>query len=69
MQEIIDREIKPLLEHDGGSIELVDLVGNKVVVRLAGRCSSCPAAGVTLKHTVEDKLREFASPELVVESV
>ena len=69
VQEIIDREIKPLLEHDGGSIELVDMVGNKVVVRLAGRCSSCPAAGVTLKHTVEDKLREFASPELVVESV
>ena len=68
VQEIIDKEIKPLLERDGGSIELVDLVGNKVVVRLAGRCANCPVSGVTLKNTVQDKLREFAGPDLTVES-
>lgn len=66
VQEIIDREIKPLLEQDGGSIELIDVQGNKIVVRLQGRCASCPAAGATLKHTVEDKLREFVSPQLEV---
>ena len=66
VQEIIDREIKPLLEQDGGSIELIDVQGNTIVVRLQGRCASCPAAGATLKHTVEDKLREFVSPELEV---
>ena len=69
LQEVLDKEIKPLLEKDGGSIELVDLNGNQVKVKLTGRCSGCPAAGVTLKHTVEDKLREFVSPELVVESI
>ena len=66
IQEIIDREIKPLLEQDGGSIELIDVQGNTIVVRLQGRCASCPAAGATLKHTVEDKLREFVSPCLEV---
>ena len=66
VQEIIDREIKPLLEQDGGSIELIDVQGNTIVVRLQGRCASCPAAGATLKHTVEDKLREFVSPDLEV---
>ena len=66
IQEIIDREIKPLLEQDGGSIELIDVQGNTIVVRLQGRCASCPAAGATLKHTVEDKLREFVSPDLEV---
>ena len=66
VQEIIDREIKPLLEQDGGSIELIDVQGNTIVVRLQGRCASCPAAGATLKHTVEDKLREFVSPALEV---
>ena len=66
VQEIIDREIKPLLEQDGGSIELSDVQGNTIVVRLQGRCASCPAAGATLKHTVEDKLREFVSPCLEV---
>ncbi len=69
VQEVLDKEIKPLLEQDGGSIELVDLRGHTVTVRLRGRCSGCPASGATLKHTVEDKLREFVSPELVVESV
>ena len=69
VQEVIDKEIRPLLEHDGGSIELVDLNGNNVIVRLTGRCSSCPSAGVTLKYTVQDKLREFVSSELTVESI
>ena len=69
VQEVLDKEIKPLLEQDGGSIELADLRGNVVSVRLRGRCSGCPASGATLKHTVEDKLREFVSPDLTVESV
>ncbi|MEA4861676.1 MAG: Fe-S cluster assembly protein NifU [Victivallaceae bacterium] len=69
VQEVIDREIVPLLEKDGGSMELVDIVGNSVRVRLQGRCSGCPASGVTLKNLVEDKLREFVSPEILVEQV
>ncbi len=67
VQEVIDKEIKPMLERDGGSIELVDIQGDKVIVRLCGRCASCPASGVTLKNTVQDKLREFVAPELTVE--
>lgn len=69
VQEVIEKEIRPLLEHDGGSIELVDLDGSKVIVRLTGRCSSCPSANVTLKYTVQDKLREFVSSDLTVESI
>ena len=68
IQEILDKEIKPLLEEDDCSIELVDFSGNVVKVKLTGRCSMCPASGVTLKHTVEDKLHEFISPALTVES-
>jgi NifU-like protein len=67
VQEVIDKEIKPMLEKDGGSIELIDIQGDKVIVRLCGRCATCPASGVTLKNTVEDKLREFVAPELTVE--
>lgn len=69
VQEVIDKEIKPMLEKDGGSIELIDIQGDKVIVRLCGRCATCPASGVTLKNTVEDKLREFVAPELTVEEV
>jgi NifU-like protein len=68
LQEVIDEEIKPLLEQDGGSIELLDINGDVVKVRLKGRCATCPTANITLKHTVQDKLREFVSPELIVEN-
>ena len=69
VQEVIDKTIKPMLESDGGSIELVDIKDNVVIVRLQGRCAVCPTSHVTLKHTVEDQLREFISREIVVESI
>lgn len=69
IQEVIDKEIKPLLESDGGSIELADIRDNVIQVRLKGRCAVCPTSQVTLKHTVEGKLREFVSPELRVENI
>lgn len=69
VQQVIDNEIKPLLEQDGGSIELVNVDGANIQVRLKGRCASCPTASVTLKHVVQDKLREFVAKELTVESV
>jgi NifU-like protein len=68
VQEVIDSEIKPLLEQDGGSIELLDIRDDVVKVRLQGRCATCPVAGITLKHTVQDKIREFVSPDLTVEN-
>ncbi len=69
IQQILDSEIKPMLEKDGGSLELVDLSGNKVKVRLQGHCSNCPSADVTLRYVVQDKLRELLSSELTVEGV
>jgi NifU-like protein len=69
VQEVIDKEIKPILEQDGGSIELFDVAGNVIKVKLKGRCATCPSALVTLEHTVAEKLREFIAPELTVERV
>lgn len=66
INEVIDKEIRPALEKDGGSIELVDLEGNAVKVRLKGRCSACPNAKLTLKKLVESKLHEFVSDRLNV---
>jgi NifU-like protein len=69
IEETIDREINPGLKKDAGSLELVDIDGNRVLVRMGGSCSSCQKAPVTLKHYVEAKLRELVAPELVVEEV
>jgi NifU-like protein len=69
IEESIEREINPTLKKDAGKLELVDVDGNRVLVRLVGTCASCVKSPITLKHYVESKLRELVTPELVVEEV
>ncbi|HDQ04769.1 MAG TPA: Fe-S cluster assembly protein NifU [Deltaproteobacteria bacterium] len=69
IQETIDREIRPSLQHDGGDIEIIDIIGNRILVATRGACATCKASNITLKNFVELKLREFVSPDLVVEEV
>ncbi|HUT52931.1 MAG TPA: NifU family protein [bacterium] len=52
-------EIRPMLQRDGGDIELVDVKDNgQVLVKLRGACSGCPGATMTLKLGVERILKE-----------
>jgi len=69
IEESIEREINPNLKKDAGRLELVDVDGNRVLVRMGGTCASCAKSSITLKHYVESKLRELVAPELVVEEV
>lgn len=67
IQDIIEREIRPVLQSDGGDVELVDVDGNKVMVALKGVCRECVMANVTAKN-IEKKLKDLVSEELVVEA-
>ena len=69
IEETMDREIRPSLKQDGGDIDLVDVEGNKVYVGFRGTCSSCPSSEFTLKGYVQEKLREFVSPDIEVEEM
>ncbi len=69
IEETLEREITPALKKDGGDIALVDVDGDRVLVKLRGTCASCAKSGLTLKHYVESKLRELVAPELDVEEV
>jgi len=69
IEEVIDREIRPSLQADGGDIELIDVDGKRVVVALRGACAKCLSAEFTLAGFVEAKLREFVDPALVLEEV
>lgn len=69
IEESLEREIRPSLRHDGGDIELVDVVGNRVLVATRGACKTCKASDITLKKFVEAKLRELVSPDLIIEEV
>lgn len=58
VQGVID-QIRPLLQADGGDIELIDVEENGAVkVRLQGACRGCPGAAMTLKMGVERHLKE-----------
>ncbi len=67
IEEVLEREIKPTLKKDGGSIELIDVDGDVVIVSLRGACSGCQSSQTTLKQYVEKKLREQVLSTLVVE--
>jgi Fe-S cluster biogenesis protein NfuA len=51
-------KIKPALQADGGDVELVDVEGGVVKVKLVGACAGCPVASVTLKQGIERILKE-----------
>jgi NifU-like protein len=67
VQSVIDREIRPVLERDGGDCELVDISENTAYIRMKGHCQMCPASQVTLKNLVQAKLNDLVSPIIVVE--
>jgi NifU-like protein len=69
VMQVIERDIRPQLQADGGDIELIDIDGKKVIVALRGACSGCGAANLTLYHFVQEKLREFVEPDITVEAI
>jgi NifU-like protein len=64
IEEVLEEEIRPILKRDGGDVELVDVVENKVILRMMGMCQGCHASDLTVKGLVQDKLRELVDPTL-----
>ncbi len=52
VQAALDK-IRPALQADGGDVELVEIEGNVVKVRLQGACKGCPMSQQTLKNGIE----------------
>ncbi|HEY5765605.1 MAG TPA: NifU family protein [Candidatus Deferrimicrobiaceae bacterium] len=67
--ERVLNKIRPALQADGGDVELVDVEGSVVKVRLTGACVGCPMATVTLKQGIEALLKEEIPSVDRVESV
>lgn len=49
--------IRPYLHSHGGEVEVVDVQGGRVTVRLAGACVGCSASAITLQEGVDEALR------------
>ena len=66
INNIIETQISPELQKDGGDINLVDIQGNKVYVKLNGKCSYCKNATLTIKRFVEQTLRTAMDEDIEV---
>jgi Fe-S cluster biogenesis protein NfuA len=64
----IDEYIRPLVEADGGRIDLVDVSDNRVVIRLSGACRGCPGQPFTLSRVIEPALKKVLGPDFEVEA-
>lgn len=68
VESVLDR-IRPMMQADGGDIELVEVWGNCARVRLTGMCAGCPSAHMTLYMGIElalrDEIKEFEELQVV----
>ena len=68
VQEILDEDVRPALQMDGGDISLVKIEENNIYVKLVGACSTCPSSVMTMRMGVENLLREeFPSMNELIE--
>jgi Fe-S cluster biogenesis protein NfuA len=57
--EAVLEKVRPMLQRDGGDVELVDVQDDGVVkVRLTGACSGCPMSTMTLKNAIEETIKK-----------
>lgn len=69
VEKALDK-IRPVLQRDGGDVELVEVGQDGVVkVRLTGACGGCPMSTITLKQGIERVLKQEVSGVKEVVSV
>jgi len=68
IQVVIDK-IRPMLQADGGDVELVSVDNGVVKVRLQGACKGCPMSQMTLKNGIEKFIKKEVPEVERVEAV
>ena len=62
MKERVEKaleKIRPMLEADGGNVDLVEVTDDGIVkLKLTGTCSCCPMSQMTLKMGIEKILKQ-----------
>lgn len=67
--EKIINDLRPLLQADGGDIELISVEDGVVKVKLKGACAGCPMSQLTLQNAIEARLKEKVPEVKRVEAV
>ena len=57
IRELFEKQINPAIAAHGGFVELIDVKGNEVFIRMGGGCQGCGMANVTLRNGIEKTIR------------
>jgi len=66
IRDVIDNHIMPYLASDGGGLELVSLVQDKLMIRYQGACGTCPSSLTGTLMAIENLVQMEVDPALEV---
>jgi Fe-S cluster biogenesis protein NfuA len=69
INEMLDEKIRPYLASDGGWLEVVSLVDDKLTIRYQGACGSCPSSLTGTLMGIESLIRNEIDPAIEVVAV
>jgi Fe-S cluster biogenesis protein NfuA len=69
LRALLDTLDSYISQYHGGSVELVEFDGHRLVVRLGGACETCPLSMTTLNGWVAGTVRQFFPEIEKVEAV
>lgn len=69
IEKVLISDVMPILQRDGGGLEIVDIRGYELYFRLKGACKTCHASNNTIEYTVEKILRDKVSSKVKVINV
>lgn len=68
INEVLDEQVRPYLQGDGGDLYIVGLEGNRLMVHYQGACGSCPSSLSGTLAGIESLVRQL-EPDMEVIAV
>jgi NifU-like protein len=66
VESVFEEYVRPVLQHDGGDVEIVDIKGMLIYCRFQGACAGCPGAAQTIKMMIEQPLKDNVDERIQV---
>lgn len=66
IKRLLDEQIKPYLEADGGGLEVLGLDGQVLKIRYQGACGTCPSAIMGTLQSIEHMVKAEIDPAIEV---
>ncbi len=69
IETVLITDVIPILERDGGGLEIVDIRGNELYFKLKGNCKMCQSANSTIEYTIQKILKDKVDKDIKVINV